>query len=31
MRADGAKLFVHEDHPAEFAGYARPFLLRCLS
>jgi haloalkane dehalogenase len=22
----GAKLFVHEDHPGEFAGLARPFL-----
>ncbi len=27
----GAKLFVHEDHPAAFAAHARPFLARCLA
>ena len=27
----GAKLFVHEDHPAEVAAHARPFLERCLA
>jgi pimeloyl-ACP methyl ester carboxylesterase len=27
----GAKLFAHEDHPAEFASHARPFLARCLA
>jgi haloalkane dehalogenase len=26
-----AKLFVHEDHPAEFAAHALPFLTRCTS
>ena len=26
----GAKLFAHEDHPAEFAALAGPFLQRCL-
>jgi haloalkane dehalogenase len=25
----GGKLFVHEDHAAEFAAHARPFLARC--
>lgn len=25
----GAKLFAHEDHPAEFASHARPFLASC--
>lgn len=26
----GAKLFAHEDHPAEFVAHALPFLERCL-
>jgi pimeloyl-ACP methyl ester carboxylesterase len=26
----GGRLFAHEDHPEEFASYARPFLARCL-
>jgi pimeloyl-ACP methyl ester carboxylesterase len=26
-----AKLYSHEDHPAEFAAAARPFLARCLA
>jgi hypothetical protein len=25
----GAQLFPHEDHPAELASHARPFLERC--
>jgi pimeloyl-ACP methyl ester carboxylesterase len=27
----GGKLFVHEDHPEEFAAHARPFLARCFA